>query len=280
MVKSYSKRVFELIMRPEMKILPGHLAFFLILSIFPLLTLLGYIISNINILSVPASSILEHLIPSNISNLIVPFFKDRNFSGNMTFIMIVGFILVSNGTYSIITISNEIYGIISNDEIKKRVKALFMIFILLFLFLFVIVFLAYGNNIINYIINLKVFYNVRNEIYLAFVFIKWPCAFALIFAILKVLYTIAPDEEIPTKYMNKGTFFTTVGWIITTFIYSFYVGSFADYSLFYGNLSNIIVMMIWIYILSFIFVLGMAINAEEYLAYKERYKNKKKVNHK
>ena len=47
MLKSYLKRILDLITRPEMKILPGQLAFFLVLSIFPLLTLYGYIGSKI-----------------------------------------------------------------------------------------------------------------------------------------------------------------------------------------------------------------------------------------
>ena len=86
------------------------------------------------------------------------------------------------------------------------------------------------------------------------------------------MYTIAPDEEIPSKFMNKGALFTTISWIVITFGYSYYVTNFANYSIFYGSLSGIIVMMIWIYLLSFIFVMGIAINAEEYLAYKKRIK--------
>ena len=42
-------------------------------------------------------------------------------------------------------------------------------------------------------------------------------------------------------------------------------------------MSSIIVMMIWIYMLSFIFVMGIAINAEEYLAYKNMHKKDKKI---
>lgn len=275
MVKSYYSRVLDLIKRPEMKILPGQLAYFLILSIFPLLTLLGFIISKIAF-ALPSIQIINIFIPNNIYDIVIPFLTESNFSGNVTFIMIVGFILVSNGTHSIIITSNEIYGIETKESIKRRLKSIFMIFILLFLFIFVLIVLAYGNSIMDYIINLDFLKVYKNSIYNIFVFIKWPAAFIILFGILKFLYTIAPDDNIPTKYMNKGSFFTTVGWIITTFIYSFYVSHFADYTVFYGSLSSIIVMMIWIYILSFIFVMGLALNAEEYLVYKERYKRKKK----
>ena len=77
--------------------------------------------------------------------------------------------------------------------------------------------------------------------------------------------------------MNKGALFTTVCWIVTTSIYSYYVSNLANYTLFYGSISGIIAMMIWIYILSYIFVMGIAINTDEYNAYKKTYKKEKNV---
>ena len=65
-------------------------------------------------------------------------------------------------------------------------------------------------------------------------------------------------------YTNKGAAFTTVLWSLATMIYSFYVTNFTHYDLFYGSLTNIIVMMIWIYILSYILIFGMAVNASNY----------------
>lgn len=276
MVKSYFKRVYDLIVKPEMKILPGQLAYFLILSIFPLLTLLGYIISNISFLSSPFINIMDRIIPSNFIKILLPFLSGGNISGNVTFVMIVGFILASNGTHSIIITSDELYGIDYGDYIKRRIKAFFMIIILLFLFIFILIVLAYGNIILNYVMNLDILAEIRDKIYFVFFLIKWPFAFVLFFWILKFLYTIAPDEQISSKFMNKGAFFTTVCWILVTFGYSYYVSYFANYSLFYGSVSSIIVMMIWIYMLSFIFVMGIAINAEEYLAYKNMHKKNEK----
>ncbi|MBR2840377.1 MAG: YihY/virulence factor BrkB family protein [Bacilli bacterium] len=277
MVKSYSKRVFELITKPEMKILPGHLAFFLILSVFPLLTLIGYIISNLTMSIVPSTAILEKFIPGNVSNILISFLSESHLTENITLVMIIGFALVSNGTYSIITVSDEVFGIKSKSEIKKRIKSILMIFIFMFLFLFVLVVLAYGSNIVKYVTVFSVFSSISDQISFVYQLIRWPIAFIILFGILKFFYTISPDENIPSKYMNKGSLFTTVGWIITTFIYSFYVSHFADYTLFYGGLSGIIVMMVWVYMLSFIFVMGIAINADEYLDHKYANKNKKKV---
>lgn len=277
MIKSYAKRILNLITRPEMKILPGQLAFFLVLAIFPLLTLYGYIGSKILFFVAPFADIIEKLIPNSVLQVMLLFIEDSHITGNVIFFMIVGFILVSNGTYSIIITSNELYNIKSNDYIKNRVKALFMIILLMFLFVFIFVVLAYGNIIIDKLMELKMLSSISNHIYFVFVLLKWPIAFVLIFWILKIIYTISPDKKIPSKFMNKGALFTTVCWIVTTSIYSYYVSNLANYTLFYGSISGIIAMMIWIYILSYIFVMGIAINTDEYNAYKKTYKKEKNV---
>lgn len=277
MIKSYLKRIVNLITRPEMKILPGQLAFFLVLAIFPLLTLFGYIGSKMLFFVEPLVDILNKFVSENVMQIILPFVQNSHITGNVLFFMIVGFILVSNGTYSIIVTSNELYNLKNDDYVKDRVKAFFMIILLMFLFIFIFVVLAYGNIIVEKIMEIKAIASIRQHVYLVFVLLKWPIAFVLIFWILKIIYTISPDEKIPSKFMNKGALFTTLCWIVTTSVYSYYVSNIANYSLFYGSISGIIVMMIWIYMLTYIFVMGIAINADEYNRYKSAHKKQKQV---
>lgn len=277
MLKPYIKRIFNLITRPEMKILPGQLAYFLVLAIFPLLTLFGYIGSRIFFFVPPFIDVIDKLIPNSVLQIMLPFIEDSHITGNVLFFMIIGFILVSNGTYSIIITSNELYNIKNEDYLKNRIKALFMIILLMFLFVFIFVVLAYGNIIIEELMKISFLKSVSNHIYFVFMLLKWPIAFVLIFWILKIIYTISPDEKIPSKFMNKGALFTTVCWIVTTSIYSYYVSNIANYSLFYGSISSIIVMMIWIYMLTYIFVMGIAINADEYNRYKTVHKKQKTI---
>ena len=78
---------------------------------------------------------------------------------------------------------------------------------------------------------------------------------------VKLLYTIAPDKKIPSHSTTYGSIFTTVIWTIATAIFSYYLKYFANYNMLYGNLSSIIILMMWIYIISYVFVMGIAINA-------------------
>ena len=78
------------------------------------------------------------------------------------------------------------------------------------------------------------------------------------------MYIIAPDEEIPSKTTNKGAIFTTILWVISTEVFAYYIGKFSSYDLFYGSISNLLILFMWIYILSYIFIFGMIINASTY----------------
>ena len=119
---NFFKKIIALIMKPEMKVLPGQLAFFIILAIFPLLTLIGYVGSNISMFASAFTNIINDILPKDVLNIILPFITESEINGNVAFFMIVGFILVSNGTNSLIIASNELFGISSDNYLKRRIS--------------------------------------------------------------------------------------------------------------------------------------------------------------
>lgn len=262
-LKEYLKKLIKLITKDEMRILPGNIAFFLVLSIIPIITLLGIIGSMFSISLIDITKMLNEFIPQDVEKLLLPFFTATK-SGNMIIYFILGFFLASNGAHSIIVASNTLYDTNNSNYIKRRVKALFLTIVLISLFLFVLLFLAFGNIILKFILNLEIFHGIANNIYSLFVYLKWPIAFVIIFLMIKLLYTMAPDKHISSKYVNKGAIFTTVGWVIVTALYSYYANNLANYDVFYGGLSSIIILMMWIYFISYIFVIGIAINTSVY----------------
>ena len=74
---------------------------------------------------------------------------------------------------------------------------------------------------------------------------------------------MAPDKKIPSRSVTGGALFTTVCWILITYAYSYYIEKYANYSIFYGGLANIVIIMLWVYLLSYILVIGMAMNFHE-----------------
>lgn len=276
-MKKFLKRMFDIFMKPEMMILPGQLAFFIILAIFPLLTLIGYIGSNISLFANAFTSLMNNILPEGVATVLIPFLTSSHINGNIVFFMIIGFYLISNGTNSLIVTSNALFDIEHAPFLKRRIKAFFMIILLMAIFIFTVVVLAYGNIILQQILNLEVFSKISKQLVIVFLLLKWPVAFICIFWMIKLIYTLAPDSPIPSKYMNSGALFTTFGWIVTTALYSIYISNFANYKMFYGGISTIIVMMMWIYFLAYIIVLGIAINVTEYEEEQKMNKKNKTV---
>ena len=71
---------------------------------------------------------------------------------------------------------------------------------------------------------------------------------------------MAPDVKIPSKNLTYGAIFTSIGWSLVTWLYSFYINNYAHYSVFYGGLANLVILLLWFYLLANIFVIGMALN--------------------
>ena len=224
-IKSYIQKLMGIISKEEMRILPGNLAFFLVLSIIPIITLVGLICSMFSISLVDITNMVSEIIPEEVETLLFPFISGKTDIGNLTWYFILGFVLASNGAHSIIIASNALYHIKNESYLKRRIKALFLTIILIFLFLFVLIFLAFGNSILKFILSLKIFVAIASKIYSIFILLKWPIATIFIFLMIKLLYTMAPDRHISSKYVNHGAAFTTIGWLIITAIYSYYANN-------------------------------------------------------
>ena len=262
-LQKWLKRIIRIIKKPEMVILPGNISFALILSIFPTIMILGYIISLFNISTDSILNLTTIEFPKDIHDIIFKFLSaDSSWMAFLTFV--IGLFFSSNGTKSIIVAANILYKTEEKNGLKRQIKSLFLVILLMSLFAFTMFVLGFGSSILKTIINsLDGDYNV---IYQIFTILKWPISFFLIYFFVKILYTIAPSADVKSRTVTKGALFTTIGWIVATSIYSIYVTNIARYDIFYGSLSSIIVLMIWVYILSTILVIGICINADQYLS--------------
>ncbi len=262
--KKYFKKLLNIIKKPEMKILPGNIAFFLVLSIFPIITLGGYLATFFNVSINSVVNLMSDILPNEVNSILIPYITGNGMDIHVGFSIILGYIVASNGAHSIIISCNTLYGLDHSSYIRRRFKSLLITILLLMLFIFSLVVLAFGNSILKFILSLG---GIDINIYNLYLLLKWPLAIVVIFIMIKSIFTIAPDSVIKSSITNKGAFFTSISWLISTFIYSYYVQHFSHYDIFYGSLSNIIIMMMWIYLLSCSLVIGIAINVQNYRSY-------------
>lgn len=262
-IKGYFKKLFNILKKPEMAILPANIAFNLILAIIPLLTIIVLIASYFDLSIDLVTKLVNSIMPPQVSNVIIDVISGKGFDTKIGISNILAFFLASNGTYAIITASDALYKINNKDEIKKRVSSLIILLIIITLLLFLVVVPMFGENIINLMHKAKLLEYYVDEITIVFNLLKWPLTLFIIYFNIKLIYTIAPSKNVKSKETTIGALFTTIMWIISTAIFKFYLTYFARYDILYGNLSSIIIMLVWFYFISFIFVLGMAINVSQ-----------------
>ena len=259
-IKGYFKKLLGILKKPEMAILPSNIAFNIILAIIPLLTIVVLIASYFDISIDLVSNLVSNVMPKQVSDIIIDVISGKGFDRSIGIFNVIAFLVASNGTYAIINTSNTLYKIRKRDWLKDRISSIVLLFIVIILFVFLLIVPVFGENIIDLMNNARLLSNYADEAIILFNIIKWPMTLLIIYLNIKLIYTIAPSKNIKSEETTYGAAFTTIGWTLATIIFKIYINHFARYDIIYGNLASIIIMMVWMYFLSFIFVLGMAIN--------------------
>lgn len=262
-IKKFIKKVYKVLKRPELIVLPGQLAFFFVLSLVPTITLLGYFSSYLHVSTSFIYNFISKSLNKNIAGLICNTLVNNGVGFRFYISLILGYYLASNGAASMIVTSNAIYGIKDGGFFKRRLKAFVMTIFLIILFLFTLIVPLFGQKIVELIRYVNLNENITIIISKVFKFMKGPFSWLIIFLFIKLIFKTAPDKKVSSKSVNYGALFTSVMWIIVTGIYSFYINNLASYGVFYGGLANIVILMIWFYILSYVFTIGIALNYQE-----------------
>lgn len=258
-IKLYLKNFWEILTRPEMAILPGQLAFFLGLSVIPTFLLIAYVASLLNLDLDMMNNFFSNVFNDDLASLIIPTLADNP---GLKFIiyLAVGYFVASKGPASIIVTSNTIYGIKNRNYFYRRIKAIFMEIILILLVIFILIIPVFGSKIIGLIGYLNLKHVIENRVIFTINFLKGPISWFIMFILIKILYALAPDRKMYGTTTTFGAIFSTIGFILVTQIYSLYVNHFANYNAFYGGAANIIILLLWLYFISYVFVIGMALN--------------------
>ena len=271
--REFTRKIIDIITTPEMRVLPGQLAFFIVMSFIPLIALSRIIATQ---LGLPLSSmIFSSIVPKDVA-LIISNIESHSSGAtiNLIVFLVLSFVLASNGAHSMIITSNEIYKLDSSDWLSRRVKAIFMTLVFVGLFVFMLLVPVFGDTIFNLIKE-----NVKNPqdidiLFRIYQIIKYPIMIIIIYFSVKWIYITAPDIKIKSKSTTSGALFTTIGWLISSEIYSLYTTYFVRYDLFLGSISSLLILLIWMYIMAYIFSIGLIINASGSVSQIEKEESK------
>jgi membrane protein len=93
--------------------------------------------------------------------------------------------------------------------------------------------------------------------------LRWLLLVLLVVGALAVVYRVAPDRASPQfRWVSTGALVATVLWVVGTVLFSLYIDNFGSYNKTYGALAGVVVLLLWLYLTSYIVLLGAEINAE------------------
>jgi len=253
--------------------LPGlsaQLAYFFLLSLFPLLIVLFTLLPYFQIPHQDMLGMIRDFAPAEAMQLIEKNVKEimsqRN-GGLLSFGIIGTIWSASNGINAIVRAFNKAYNVKeSRSFIVSRAMAVLLTFGMIFVFLLAIILPVFGRAIGLFLFSHLGYTEEFIKIWNA---LSWLGSAIILFLIFTGLYWIAPNVKIKCRSAFPGAIFATVGWIISSVGLSFYVKNISNYSLTYGGIGAIIVLMIWLYLSAFIIIIGGEVNA----FYSEKYKS-------
>lgn len=262
-IKKFLKNLKATTRRPEMSILPGQLAFYFLLMMIPIFTVVVVILQQLE-LSGAVRTILYDTLPNVVADLIVNISNEDVGVVSFWALLISAFIISSNGTYSIIIASNTIYKVENQGAVLNRIKSLVMVVIMILTFVVIFTVPLFGNTIATFAEKVLRLSNYHIDVQSLYGIFKYPVTLLFLFLFVKLLYTIAPNVKLGLNKTSYGALFTSIMWIIVTMVYSVYIEKVVNYETIYGGLSSLLCLLIWLSIISYIFVLGMALNASYY----------------
>ena len=95
-------------------------------------------------------------------------------------------------------------------------------------------------------------------------YLRFVLLAAIMFALLGLLYATAQDRRQGIKTIIPGVLLALVSWLIVSIGFSAYVEQFASYSVIYGTLGAVVVLLLWLYMTSFVLILGAEFNVALY----------------
>ncbi len=242
--------------------LSSQLAYYLVLSFFPFLIFLFTLISFSNLDAEVILEALETMLPNSVfeltQNIILEVLGTQS-TGVLGISLILAIWTASSGARAVFKGVNKAYNIREERNYVKRAIISFISTIgLAITVLLSLSLLVFGDVIGNYLIDILPF---RQVLIMIWNILRYGVILFILTFIFAFIYKYAPSKKIRWRDVLPGAIFATIGWVVVSIGFSFYINNYSNYSRFYGSLAAVFVLMIWLFLTSLIFMFGVEINS-------------------
>jgi membrane protein len=99
-----------------------------------------------------------------------------------------------------------------------------------------------------------------------------PVALLLVTLAVALLYWLAPNTGHQFRWITPGAVLFTLGWLVASLGFAFYVSNFGSYNRTYGSIGAVIILLIWLYWTNFLLLVGGELNAVLARRHDEEYR--------
>ena len=242
----------------------SSLAFNFFLAFFPsiivFLTLIPYI--PVNGLQETLMELLNVVLPPSTNEITFNALDDiiNNTRGGL---LSIGFLLAlyfsTNGINSLIEAFNASYHIRENRPIiQQRILSLGLTLLLSFMLIIAMGLIIFGKFVVSYLTEYKLITQYAGGLIL---YGKWFTILLVLLLGISILFHLGPSIKSKWKLFTPGSILATLGIIITSIGFNYYINHFSQYNKIYGSIGTLMIILIWMYFNSIILLTGFELNA-------------------
>jgi membrane protein len=260
--------VFEFFVRwvdkRDLHLRASALSFTFFLSLFPSAIFFFTLIAYLPLKRSPDEILffLQDVVPNNAFKIIKSTLYDI-LKHQRSGLLSVGFVLAiyfgTNGFHSLMNTLNK-YGKEKETRSfwKQRVIAIILAVIVSVAVLLSILLVTAGNWLIHWFDKMKYF---PSKITPALLFVvNNGFVIVIMLTVVSCIYYFAPSKHSKWRFFTPGSIFACTITILSTYLFSMYVNQFNAYNKVYGSIGALIVVMLLIYINTYILLLGYELN--------------------
>lgn len=245
-------------------------AFFLFLSLIPLLMLICAILPYTPVTEAMLMEIAVSLTPNSANGLLIYLIGevyDRS-AGVLSAAAVITVWTAAKGMMALMRGLNAVNGVTEQrGYILLRIEACLYTVLMLAAMVLALVILVFGNTLARLVLRQVPRLEVLLSLFLHFRFLPVWLILAAVFAII---YTYVPKIRTRLRYQIPGALFTAIAWSVFSWGFSIYVDHFHGLSM-YGNLTTVIIIMLWFYFCMYLLLVGANINRYFYPAIRFLY---------
>jgi len=259
----FLKDVYARFMNDDLLSIGAQASFFLLFSLFPFLIFLIVLLTYMPMVNFQDSiQALAALMPANAYLILRDMVNQTIASRSVTLLsfgMLSALWSSASGVTTLIQGINRAY---DQEETRRSWKvsavSLYFTFELAIAIIFSLVLIVFGKVLGTQLFRFLGFADVSLAIWSYLGYIITLITTILVFI---SLYYNTPNRRSKFREVVPGAVVASLGWVIISIAFSYYIDNFGNYSKVYGSLGGIIALLMWLYVSSIIILMGAEINA-------------------